>query len=600
MRGCAGEEAESGEPSEGYPGREVAVKKRAIVRMSWIAVGLALIACALYGQQGTAARSTDRKLKEKIDLLASGTVAKDGPGFCVAVVKDQKVILCEAYGMANVEAGAPMTTATALNIGSVSKHFTAWAVLLLEQRGMLSTSDDAHKYLPELPDYGAPLTLSHLLYQTSGLPEYLKLFKYAGLYRCDSRSFSDVYQLLRNGASLQSPPGAEWHYSNTNYALLAEIVRRRTGQDFGAFLHDNLFGPLGMGHTVVPAGDGAIIENRAESYWHSEGRLKKYNTNACIPGPSMVHTTAQDMARWMLNFKQDRIGGAGFFARLCTPGRLNSGEKAPYAMGLAQGQYRGTATVGHAGSDAAFVADMTYCPQYDLGVAVLCNTADIDPNRVRNAVLDCVIFGETTVKEGGSEARSPRPPAAGESNALRERLLGNYGVNGSGDVICLSRDGEELWGSYLGQGNVRLDPRNESTAASAEGDIVVRVLAEEAGVAEKIELNLKGTLLTASRIPESKKDLAELAGVTGLYYSPVLGAVYSITREDGRLEVAQRRSVGTHDLAFAGKATLVCSLGELRLARDAAGDVAGFTLWHETVGGILFSKIGTDPIPAGS
>jgi len=280
-------------------------------------------------------------------------------------------------------------------------------------------------------------------------------------------------------------------------------------------------------------------------------------------------------------------------------GRPVSAQEA-YAMGLAQGQYRGTATVGHAGSDAAFVADMTYCPQYDLGVAVLCNTADIDPNRVRNAVLDCVIFGETTVKEGGSEARSPQPPAAGESNALRERLLGNYGVNGSGDVICLSRDGEELWGSYLGQGNVRLDPRNESTAASAEGDIVVRVLAEEAGVAEKIELNLKGTLLTASRIPESKKDLAGLAGVTGLYYSPVLGAVYSITMEDGRLEVAQRRSVGTHDLAFAGKATLVCSLGELRLARDAAGRVSGFTLWHETVGGILFSKIGTDPIPAGS
>ncbi|MEW5764902.1 MAG: serine hydrolase domain-containing protein [Acidobacteriota bacterium] len=560
-------------------------------RMVEIAVGLALIACSAIGQPKGPADPTDRKLKAKIDLLASKIVAKEGPGFSVAVVKDQKILLCEAYGLANVETGTPMTTETVLNVGSVSKHFTAWAILLLEQRGLLSTADDVHKHLPELPGYGSPLTLAHLLYQTSGLPEYLKLFKYAGLFPSDHRTFSDVHEILKAGAGLEYPPGTRWSYSNTNYALLAEIIQRRTGQTFSAWIQDNLFGPLGMGRTRVPESEVAIVEDRAESYWCSEGALKKYITNARIPGPTLVYTSAADMARWMLNFRNNQIGGAALFEKLCTPGRLTSGEEAPYAMGLAQGQYRGNATVGHAGSDAAFVSDMTYCPQSDLGVAVLCNSANIDPLEVRNAVLDLVLFGETSLKRTESKTRAAPPFPSGEAGALRERLLGTYRLEGGGDLVCLSVDGEETWGTYLGQGNVRLIPKDGGSVSNAEGDIVVRALAPEAGPAEKIELNLKGTLLTASRIPESTKEPAGPAAVTGLYYSPVLGAVYSITREDGRLKVSQRRSVGTHDLACAGKDILVCSLGELRLARDAAGDVTGFTLWHESVGGFSFSRV---------
>jgi CubicO group peptidase (beta-lactamase class C family) len=570
-------------------------------RMTAIAIGLAWIACTAYAQAIKPADSTDPALKKKIDSIAAGVVLKGGPGFSVAVVKDQKVILCQAYGLANVELGVPMTTGSVLNIGSVSKHFTAWAILLLEQRGLLSTADDVHKVLPELPDYGTPLTISQLLHQTSGLPEYMKLFKYAGLFRCDYRGMDDVMGVLKNGAALESRPGTQWHYSNTNYALLAEIVKRRTGQEFGAWLHDNLFAPLGMSRTVVPESDVTIVENGAQSYWRSGGALKRYDSNDFIPGPSMVCTSAEDMARWMLNFKRNRIGGPELFDRLCTKGRLTNGEEVPYCMGMGRGLFRGKEAVGHTGDHAAFVADMTYCPEYDLGVAVLSNTPDIDPLRIRDAVLDYAIFGESAVKEeeqgAAGEVKSLAP---GLAKTLRERLLGSYRMEGNGDVFCLSRDGEALWATYLGQGNVLLIPRDDSRASNDELNIAIRILDPKEGAADSVEMNLKGTLLKASRVPADPKEPEVLADSAGDYYSPVLDTVYSIAREGGGLKVSQRRSVGTHDLAYAAKDTLVCSLGELRLAVDRAGKVSGFTLWHERVsGGIPFRKIHFEELPKG-
>jgi hypothetical protein len=310
----------------------------------------------------------------------------------------------------------------------------------------------------------------------------------------------------------------------------------------------------------------------------------------------MVCTSAEDMARWMLNFKHNKIGGPELFDRLCTKGRLTNGEEVPYCMGIGRGLYRGKEAVGHTGDHGAFVTDMTYCPESDLGVAVLSNTSNIDLFRVRDAVLDYVIFGETALKEedqgAAEEAKSLAP---GPSKTLWERLMGNYVVEGSGGVICLSRDGEQVWGSYLGEGNVRLDPRDESSVANAEGNIVVRILGPTTGAAARVEVNLKGTLLKASRVPTDPKESEVLADSAGEYYSPVLDAVYSIAREGGGLNVTQRRAVGTHDLAYAGKNTLVCSLGELRLAFDRAGKVSGFTLWHESVsGGIPFFKIRLD------
>ena len=542
-------------------------------------------------QQANPAASVNGQLKDRIDRLAATMVEKGGPGFSVAVVRDQQVLLKAAYGMSNIEQGSPLTTESLMNIGSVSKHFTAWAILLLEQRGLLSTTDDIRTHLPELPDYGKPITISHLLYQTSGLPEYLKLFTYAGIFTNDYRRFEDVYAMMRNLTTLNFPPGTGWQYSNTNYALLAEIVQRRTGKPFDMWLSENLFLPVGMSQSVVPTGRGRIVKNKAESYWWEDGSLIRSTSTGCIPGPTLIYTSAMDMAVWMMSLKNKRTGGKELFDKLCSKGKLNDGQEVPYSMGIARGKYRGVATIGHSGSDAGFVSDMTYCPEIDLGIAVMGNFTQFQPNRVRNAILDLLLFPDSTVSAEKNKVPAVASAVSGKPELPQRKMLGNYEVEGKGDILSLFVDRGELWANYLGLGNVELFPKNELTATNSEGDIVIKILDSPGEGASRIEVNLKGTLLRASRIATDQTGTKTLHAAIGRYYSLMLDVMYTISMEGDAFLLKQRRSVGIHDLAYAGKSTLLCSLGELRLAYDAGGNVTGFTLWHEHVNSIPFVRV---------
>jgi CubicO group peptidase (beta-lactamase class C family) len=550
--------------------------------------------CIGYGansQQSNPGALVNDQLKDRIDRLAATMVEKGGPGFSVAVVRDQQVLLKAAYGMSNIEQGTPLTIESLLNIGSVSKHFTAWAILLLEQRGLLSIADDIRTYLPELPDYGKPITVSHLLYQTSGLPDYLKLFSYAGIFANDHRRFEDVYAMMKNLTTLNFPPGTSWQYSNTNYALLAEIVRRRTGVPFDAWIRDNLFQPLGMSQSVVPESRGLIVKNKAESYWRENGVIKRSTSTGYIPGPTLIYTSASDMATWMMNLKNNRIGGKELFDKLCSKGKLSDGREFLYSMGIGRAAIRGIAAVGHTGSDAGFVSEMSYYPEIDLGVAVMGNFTQLQPERVRNVILDILGFPDSTVS-----AKNEVPPVAsadsGKRVLLQQKILGNYEVEAKGDIISLFVDRGKLWANYLRLGNVELFAKNELMATNSEGDIVVSMLDSPGGVPSRIEVNLKGTLLRASRIATDQTEVKALHAVIGRYYSPMLDAVYNISLEGDALLLKQRRSVGIHDLAYAGKSTLLCSLGELRLTYDAGGNVTGFALWHEHVNSIPFERVG--------
>lgn len=543
-----------------------------------------------FSQQQISKDNPDATLKSHVDHLAGTLIDADGPGFSVVVVREQKIMLRAAYGMANLEQGAALTTESQMHIGSISKHFTAWAILLLEQRGLLSTADDIRMYLPELPDYGKPITISHLLYHTSGLPEYLRLFTYAGIFSNDRRRFEDVYEMLKHGAPGSFPPGTQWQYSNTNYALLAEIVQRRTGKDFDTWLRENLLRPLGMNHTLVPTSNDQVVRNMAESYWRRNGPFEKYMIAESIPGPTLVCTTPADMANWMMNFRNNTIGGKDLFEKLCSKGTLDDGQEIWYSMGIARGDYRGVATLGHSGEHGGFVAEMTYCPEIDLGIAVMGNFIEFKPNRVRNAILDFLVFHDTGEKADKNTMPAGEPRITGKPLIDQLKFVGNYRVEGTEDIASLFVDRGSLWGNYLGVGNVELFPVDERTVSSSGRDITIRILDSSAGTAE---LDLKGTHLKVARIPSSQLEPEKIDAVVGRYYSDVLDAVYSIVRDNGRLLLKQRRSVGTHELAYAGKNTLVCSLGELRMTFDDGGRGIGFTLWHETVNSIPFMKIGS-------
>ena len=190
--------------------------------------------------------SAQEELTDKVDRVFAEWNTTSSPGCALAVVKDDHVVYEHGYGMANLELGIAITPQSVFDIGSVSKQITAMAILLLAQEHRLSLDDDIRKYLPEMPDYGSTITIRHMLHHTSGLRNYDDLFDLQGIPEADLTTDRDAMELILRQKGVNFRAGEEFLYSDTNYFLMSQIVKRVTGQTLRQFAQDRIFGPLQM------------------------------------------------------------------------------------------------------------------------------------------------------------------------------------------------------------------------------------------------------------------------------------------------------------------------------------------------------------------
>lgn len=298
------------------------------------------------------------------------------PGCAVGVSKDGKAVLQKAYGMADLEHDVPNRPDTIFEAGSVSKQFTAAAVLLLAQEGKLSLDDPARKYIPELPDYGVPLTIRHMLQHTSGLRDWGEIGSIAGWPRT-SRAYTHahVLDIVRRQKGLNFTPGAQYSYSNSGYNLAAVIVARVSGKSFADFSRERIFAPLGMTRTSWRDDFTRIVKDRAMAYQTAGDGFRTEMPFENVHGNGGLLTTVGDLLKWNENFVNPKVGDAAFLKVQQQPGRLNDGSAHQYAMGLTVRDYKGLPEVGHSGSTAGYRAHLTRFPQQRLSVAVLCNVS---------------------------------------------------------------------------------------------------------------------------------------------------------------------------------------------------------------------------------
>ena len=212
---------------------------------------LLTIACGLREANSQAAESSPDSTAAKVDALFAEWAKPDSPGCAVAVVRGGTILYAKGYGMADLEHGIPITPRTVFYIGSVGKQFTAYAVVRLAQQGKLSLDDEIHKYLPELHDFGRPVTIRHLIHHTSGLRDYFELLSLAGTRQEDLVTQKDLLRMIWKQRELNFSPGERHLYSNSNYALLATIVERVTGESFRDWMARNVFAILDMNQTQV-------------------------------------------------------------------------------------------------------------------------------------------------------------------------------------------------------------------------------------------------------------------------------------------------------------------------------------------------------------
>jgi CubicO group peptidase (beta-lactamase class C family) len=334
----------------------------------------------------------------------------ESPGASVAVMRGGEVIYSEGFGSAQLEYGVPVTPETIFHVASVSKQFTAMAVLLLEADGRLSLDDDVRKHVPDVPDLGAVVTPRHLLQHTSGVRDQWELLVTAGWRFDDVITKEHVRRLLARQRELNFAPGSEYLYSNMGYSLSADLVERVSGMPFSEFAAERIFRPLGMENTHVHDDHQMIVPRRAYSYRATDGGFQNVVLSYANHGATSLFTTAEDLVTWLDNFRTAELGGSTLLDRMTTRGVLTGGDTIGYALGVAVGDYRGSATVGHGGSDAGFRSQVLWFPEHETGIAVLSNLASGNPGgrarRVADVVLGDVLDPVEPEPDGGEAAVS--------------------------------------------------------------------------------------------------------------------------------------------------------------------------------------------------
>jgi len=364
----------------------------------------ALLSALLLLALSRAALAQDPRIAQVDQVFSRWTSST--PGCTVGVAMDGRPVLQKAYGMADLEHDVPLTPESILETGSVAKQFTAAAVLLLAREGKLSLDDPVRKYIPELPDYGAPLTIRHMLTHTSGLRDWGSLYGIAGMPRT-SRTFTQAYVLdmLSRQKSLNFTPGTNWSYTNSGYNLAAMIVSRVSGESFPEFTRKRIFEPLEMTHTSWRDDFERIVKGRAIAYEERGGTFRQNMPFEDAYGNGGMLTTVGDLLKWNRNFQFSKVGDSEFRRIEQTPGTFNDGKPHHYALGLAIGKHRGIDEVSHGGSTAGYTTFLARYPSFAIDVAVLCNVSSAQAGDYAYAVSDVYLSGRVKLLD-------PDPPAA--------------------------------------------------------------------------------------------------------------------------------------------------------------------------------------------
>ncbi|MEO1489180.1 MAG: serine hydrolase domain-containing protein, partial [Pseudomonadota bacterium] len=297
------------------------------------------------------------------------------PGYAIGLVDEGNLVFARGYGMADIARETPITADTAFNLASVSKQFTAAAIAKAILAGDIALTDKLAEHWDGLPPVYAPIEIGHLVYMTSGLPEYYTLPSPKGGWTSEDRfTVNDAIETVFRANRLEYTPGSRWTYSNINYQLLAEVAARQSGKPFDVHMNEAIFAPLGMDNTWVDAPIDMARETRATSYyWNDEtsGWTKAPRLSPHYGGSGMF-SSLRDLARWDAALYSDKAFGEAFTAQMIAKRRYDH-DKTNDAFGLVHSTYRGQPIIWYEGGDYGVSTYMVRMPDRDQTLICLSN-----------------------------------------------------------------------------------------------------------------------------------------------------------------------------------------------------------------------------------
>jgi CubicO group peptidase (beta-lactamase class C family) len=533
---------------------------------------------------------------KQIDKVFEKWDKPDSPGCSLGVYKDGKIAYKRGYGMANLNDDIPNTPATVFHVASMSKQFTAASIVLLAQQGKLSLDDDVRKYIPELPDFGQRITIRHLIHHTSGLRDQWNLLDLAGWrYSLDLITNDDVMSVMTRQKDLNFKPGDRHVYCNTGYTLMGLIVKRVSGMSLREFTTKNIFEPLGMTHTHFRDDHAEIIKHDALGY-EQEDKDKPFRmslTNFDTVGATSLHTTVEDLQLWDENFYHPRVGGQAFVQQMLERGKLNNGEQLDYAFGLVVGKYKGLPTVEHGGADAGYRSGLTRFPDQHVSAAVLCNSAETNPNSLIYQVADVVLAKDLKAPEAAPTKTAGTSAPAALTAEQMTALAGIY----------WNRESDDFERVTFKDGNLHIDLGGDSRPLKPFSEAHFHV--GDVSWGDLVDIHFVPAIADKPRhfeqsFGDGKPDsfesavaytpaASELSEFTGSYVSEEIDPVYRIIIQDGNLALA-RLKYKNETLHPAVRDVFTGDIGTVRFTRDANQHISGFILNAGRIQNFRFSK----------
>ncbi|MGH7104572.1 MAG: serine hydrolase, partial [Acetobacteraceae bacterium] len=374
-----------------------------------------------------------------------------------------------------------------------------------------------HTHLPELPDFGAPITIDHLMHNTSGLRDFLELMRLGGMDLEQQCATADVLEVLGRQRGLNFPPGSRFLDCNTNFLLLGLIIQKLSGQTLAAFMERRNFGPLGMTRTRLVTSPKETVPGLASGYFPNPGGgFVRAGHGFPLGGEGALVSSVADLALWDRNFTTGQVGGKALIEALTTRVPLNDGEANGYARGLAVGHYRGLGTVSHGGLWPGYRTEFLRLPKHGLTVIVIANLGSIVPYAMARAVVDAALENEQRFK--------PLMPLP--ERVMPERLVGCY-VDRHGPAtleITLGADGKPGITANGVPFTLIADGKDRLVADASSFALSIQVTTEGLAV-ERVP----GRSTLFRRAPESASLPADLAG---RYACDEVGAVWTISSDD--------------------------------------------------------------------
>ena len=536
-------------------------------------------------------------IESKIDTMISQMgLSSETPGGVVSVIENGNIIFIKAYGLANFETKEPNKTSTLFNLGSVSKQFTAAAILMLVKEKKLSLKDDIRKYLPDFPDYGYTVTIENLVHHTCGIRSNDVLKLMAGTLDLIETQ-EEIYSLIIKQKSLNFKPGEEFLYSNSGYVLLVKIIEKTSGMKFSKFIDEKIFQPIGMNQTFIYDNPDKIIMNSASG--HSLGGDEKFKRtgirNSTVVGQSNIYTCINDFLLWDNNFYKNKLGKWDFSKEMTSLTTLSNGDTCRYAFGLDISEHNGLKTISHQGGTGDFTAQYVQIPSEKFAVVCLFNIP-VDVTGLAYKITDLFVKGKPK-----TVAISLHPEKAIVDSIVLQSYVGKYFDENRWLEVNITKEADHLVFNAPYQEKFEIFPASGTSFFATFADLKFIFSKDSKGETAKVTI-VQGdqkfplAYLGTNVFPLETEQLSQFAGD---FYSEEINATYPLLLKDQKLYVQFPQSLAQYcnnnpeaELISEHADYFASPVSGFHFTRNAQNVVSGFILKDVgRVRNLVFSKI---------